>query len=189
MSRTLIVYESMFGATRHIAEAIARGARDAGGQDMQVVLRRVGELHTGEISDSDILVLGGPTHAHSMSRSATRSQAEKWAADAGLPLTLEPDAVRTGVRELIAELPPSTAAFVAFDTLVDAPEVFTGSAARGIRKRLKKKGLVSLLPAQSFLVDKDGRLLDGEDRHAEELGHAVVKAAAARAASANPVPL
>jgi hypothetical protein len=129
------------------------------------------------VIDLDVLVVGAPTHTHALSRPESRAEAARWASDPSRHLTLEPDALEEGVREFLPTLHPTDADFVAFDTRVDAPEVFTGSAARGIGKRLRRKGLEALLPAESFLVTKEGALLDGEERRAEELGRALVEAA------------
>ncbi|WP_210505723.1 hypothetical protein [Naasia sp. SYSU D00057] len=177
MLKILIVYESMFGSTRSVAEAVERGARSVVGNRVAVALRRVGDVQPEEVSDVDVLVVGAPTHAHSLSRPESRAEAAKWARDPARQLTLEPDAREEGIREFLATLHPTDAAFVAFDTRVDAPELFTGSAARAIRKRLLKKGLEPLLPSESFLVTTEGRLVDGEDTRAEHLGRALVEEA------------
>jgi hypothetical protein len=177
MLNIMIVYESMFGVTRQIAEAVERGARSVAGNRVSVTLRRVTEVQPEEVMDLDVLVVGAPTHAHTMSRPESRAEAAKWASDPARRLRLEPDALESGVREFLPTLHPTDADFVAFDTRVDAPEVFTGSAARSIRRRLVKKGLEALLPAESFLVAKDGTLVDGEERRAEDLGRALVETA------------
>jgi hypothetical protein len=177
MLKIMIVYESMFGVTRQVAEAVERGAKSVAGNRVAVSLRRVSEVQPEEVMELDVLVVGAPTHAQTLSRPETRAVAAKWAADPGRSLTLEPDALEDGVREFLPTLHPTDADFVAFDTRVDAPEVFTGSAARSIRRRLVKKGLEALLPAESFLVTKDGSLVDGEERRAEDLGRALVEKA------------
>ena len=174
MLKILIVYESMFGATRSVAESVERGARSVVGNGVAVTLRGVSDVLPEEVTDVDVLVLGAPTHAHSLSRPESRAEAVKWAHNAAQHLTLEPDAHEDGVREFLAALHPTDASFVAFDTRVDAPELFTGSAAKAIRKRLLKKGLDALLPAQSFLVTKEGRLVEGEELRAEDLGRSLV---------------
>jgi hypothetical protein len=177
MLNILIVYESMFGATRSVAESVERGARSVVGHSARITLRRVSEVLSDDLQDIDVLVLGGPTHTHSLSRPETRAEAAKWAEDPAQDLTLEPDATYEGLREFIGTLHPTDADFVAFDTRVDAPEIFTGSAARAIAKRVAVKGLEPLLPPQSFLVTKEGALLAGEEQRAEDLGRALVGAA------------
>ena len=61
---TVVVYESMFGNTKTIAEAIAEGLRGAG----QVALGSVDDLSPDQAADARLLVVGGPTHGHGMAR-------------------------------------------------------------------------------------------------------------------------
>ncbi len=63
--------------------------------------------------------------------------------------------------------------FAAFDTRVDMPRIFTGSAATAISTRLRKRGLRELVRPESFLVDKDSRLLAGELERAHAWGAAL----------------
>ena len=65
----LVVYESMWGNTRAVADAIARGL----GPDTAVV--EVTRAPADIPADVDLLVVGGPTHAFSMSRGTTRHDA------------------------------------------------------------------------------------------------------------------
>ena len=58
----LVVFESMWGNSRLVAAATAEGL----GKDVPVV--SVAEAPVPLPSDVDTLVLGGPTHAFSMSR-------------------------------------------------------------------------------------------------------------------------
>jgi flavorubredoxin len=60
--KTVVVYESMFGNTKTIAEAIAEGLGGAG----QVVLGSVDDLSPDQVGDARLLVAGGPTHGHGM---------------------------------------------------------------------------------------------------------------------------
>jgi hypothetical protein len=89
MLRTTIVYESMFGATREVAEAIVRGLAESG-TAVQVRLRRVGEVTAEELVDADLLVLDAPTHVRSLSRPKTRKRAEQRSFNPEEYLTLEP---------------------------------------------------------------------------------------------------
>src|SRR6478735_10480513 len=109
----MIIHESMFGNTAAIAEAIAEGVRrEAGrhapGQSVTVV--PVAEAPGQLPDDVTMLLLGGPTHAFSMSRQSTRADAARQGAS-GAP--------RVGIREWIessqvrADLPVRT-----FDTRV-----------------------------------------------------------------------
>ena len=72
--KALVVYESMYGNTHTVAAAIAEGL--SGLADVEVV--PVEGASTERLEAADLIVVGGPTHAHSMSRPSTR----KGAADA-----------------------------------------------------------------------------------------------------------
>ena len=59
MTNALVVFESMFGNTEAVANAIADGLKEQGA--VRVV--EVGEAPDGLPSGVDLLVVGGPTHA------------------------------------------------------------------------------------------------------------------------------
>src|SRR5215211_2477158 len=67
-----LVYESMYGNTARVAEAIARGLEL---DDVVVTLRNVDDLAGTQADAFDLLIVGGPTHAHGMTRSTTRQTA------------------------------------------------------------------------------------------------------------------
>ncbi len=58
----VVIYESLYGNTKAIAEAIAAGLQDGG----DVILRST--LEEIDVANADLIVIGGPTHAHGMSR-------------------------------------------------------------------------------------------------------------------------
>ena len=62
------IYQSMFGSTRQMAEAIAEGLRGA----MVVSIIAAPEVGTVGLVNPDLLVVGAPTHAHGMPRQVTR---------------------------------------------------------------------------------------------------------------------
>ena len=160
---TLIVYESMYGNTRKIAEAIARGV---GGE---VAVRSVHEAP--EIpEDLRLLVVGGPTHIHGLSTGMSRKAAAEAAAEDGHQ-ALEPSAVEgDGLRRWLHALPDSAAHAAAFDTRGDKSPYLTGSAARGIRRRLHHRHY-AVDAIESFTVDEtEGPLSDGELDRAEAWG-------------------
>ena len=69
--RALVVYESMFGNTEAVARAVADGLAEMHDVD----LREVSQAPTEVIGRVDLIVVGGPTHAFSLSRPATRASA------------------------------------------------------------------------------------------------------------------
>lgn len=169
---TLVVYESMFGNTREVALAVARGLAPTG--TVEVV--EVGEAH--ELPhDLDLLVVGGPTHAFGMSRPKSREDAKTKVSDGEVVSAGE------GVREWLHHLPhqrkPLPAAV--FDTKVLKP--FTGSAGKGAGKALTAAGFRLLVPPEDFgVTGMTGPLDPGELERAEQWGASVAEAAiAARA--------
>ncbi|HEU5454682.1 MAG TPA: flavodoxin domain-containing protein, partial [Nocardioides sp.] len=76
--KILIVYESMFGNTEHIARRVADGLAHPGGH---TVLKDVREVGPDDLTESDLVVIGAPTHAFSLSRQSTRDSAVRQGAE------------------------------------------------------------------------------------------------------------
>ncbi|TQK20482.1 hypothetical protein FBY40_3018 [Microbacterium sp. SLBN-154] len=163
MERALIVYESMFGATRRIAEAIIEGLRARVDCALVPVREAAGR-------EERIVIVGAPTHAHGLSRRESRDDAVQWAITDPARHTLEPEGASTGVREWLDGKPAHIRHHAAFDTRADMPRIFTGSAAAAIDRRLLRLGSVHLDEPQSFLVDRDSHLLPGELERARGWG-------------------
>lgn len=165
--RAVVVYESMYGNTHLIADAIALGLVEHAGD---VVVLPVGKADSGVLAGADLVVVGGPTHIHSMSRDATRKAAIAAARKHESPLEVEPDAEGAGLRdwfETIGQLPARAAAF---DTRLGAPPAFTGRASKGIAKRLRHHGCELVAEPESFLVTKQDHLVGDEMVHARAWG-------------------
>jgi hypothetical protein len=165
--KALVVYESMYGNTHLVADAIAAGWRDADG-DAEVV--PVSAATPEALEGVEVLVVGGPTHVHGMSRPTSRKAAVEAAQQPDAGLELEPDAAGPGLRDWFdaaGALPATTAAF---DTRIDAPPALTGRASKGIARRLRKHGCTLLVEPESFLVTKENELLADEEEHAREWG-------------------
>ncbi|AIX99946.1 hypothetical protein ART_0348 [Arthrobacter sp. PAMC 25486] len=169
----VVVYESMFGNTRRIALAIAEGLAPFG----VVVTANVNDKLAEEAARSaNLVVLGGPTHVHGMTRPASREEATTWANDTSRNLTLEPSAPGTGVREWIKDLELVPALCAAFDTRRDMARILSGAASGHIEHALTKRGSRAVISAESFLVSKDNTLDDGELARARTWGTSVGKA-------------
>jgi len=69
--RAVVVYESMYGNTHLIADAIGAGLRSA----FDVTVVPVAEAGPAVLAGADLVVVGGPTHIHGMSRASTRKAA------------------------------------------------------------------------------------------------------------------
>ena len=165
-----IVYESMFGNTREIAEAIAEGLDErlvASSGTSTVVPVADAPVST---ADSDLLIVGAPTHAHSLSRPTSRMEAGRWADDADKGLHLEPNAEGIGVREWLETCVSVPSRFAAFDTRADLARVLSGSAAGKIQKRLAKLGSEAICVPQSYRVDGRSHLEPGELERARQWG-------------------
>ena len=131
--------------------------------------------------DVDLLVVGGPTHVHGMSRRRTRADAAK---QVDRPVVSQGEGVREWA-QLVGTARTTRAA--TFDTRVPGPELLTGSAAKGIAKILERGGL-DVLAVESFVLDG----LKGEpfDRVAQrELERATEWGRSLAAAMPRPVPV
>jgi len=156
--RALIVYESIFGSTRQVAEAVAEGLGEATG--VQVV----GVAHAQTmLDDFDLVIVGGPTQAWGMSWPSTRRGAPLRVDKPGSGLELEPGAdTGPGVREWLASIGHARAKAAAFDTRIKSPVLLTGRASKGIARQLSRHGLTVVASPESFLVDKGSHLVLGE---------------------------
>lgn len=167
--RALIVYESMYGATRDVARAIADGI----GSRLPVAISEVADAPIRIPAEVGLLVVGGPTHARGMTKAASRAEAAERAGDRALVSR------GGGIREWLAALEPlpreRSAAAVAFDTRFGSPSPLWGSAARDVAARLAALGLTPAAEPASFLVRGPGgpgvaALLHGELERARAWG-------------------
>ena len=154
---TLIVYESMWGNTRSVAEAVAEGI----GSDVRMVHAAGAPVPLPD--DVGLLVLGAPTHAFSLPRASTRHDAVAKGA---------PGETESGVREWLGRLEASDHVDVAtFDTRVGSVRHLPGSAARAAGKEVRRHHLGRLVGTVSFYVeDMDGPLIEGELERARAWG-------------------
>lgn len=171
--RAYVVYESMFGNSHAVADAVATGIRTAA-PEAEVTVVNVRDAP--DDLRADLLVVGGPTHAFSMSRPETRASREQHltsdeARDAAAG---EPGAdTGRGVREWLDQLtgldgvPAAT-----FDTRVGRP--VPKRAASGMAKRLRVAGCALVAAPQGFHVrGMHGPLVDGELDRATAWGRQV----------------
>ena len=164
--RAVIIYESMYGNTHAIADAIGRGL----GPEHEVRVVPVAEATSELLDGADLVVAGAPTHVHGMSRARSRLAAAEAAHKDGSGLTLEPHAQGPGLRDWFGTVGRIRGCGVAFDTRLTGPATFTGHASKAIAKLLDRHGLTEMAPARSFLVTKDNQLQPGEEDRAEQWG-------------------
>ncbi|AGM07185.1 flavodoxin family protein [Amycolatopsis keratiniphila] len=103
--QVLVVFESMFGNTEIIARAIGKGLATSCEVDVVNV-----DDAPAQWDGLGLLVVGGPTHAHGMTRPGTRKSARQ-EVEGGVRSA-------TGVREWLSALPTASrrVPFAVFDT-------------------------------------------------------------------------
>ena len=165
-----VVYESMFGNTRIIAEAVAEGLR-ASDPGAHVAVVPVADATVGKLGEPDLVVVGAPTHFSRMST----------------PRSRKVFATGPGVREWLAALPaaPQGRRAAAFDTRLSYP--LAGSAARPISRRLHRRGYqIAARPAGFIVQHSKGPLKAGERERARAWGAGLMRQPAHRTGSHQP---
>ena len=157
--KALVVYESMFGNTKTIADAIAEGLSD----HMEVETVEVSGAPTQIPREVSLLVTGGPTHAFGMTRTGTRQEAATE--------TREPLVSRgIGLREWLESRLSGDCTIATFDTCFKKARLL-GTAGRAAEKRLRKLGFDVIARAESFYVGgTTGPLQQGEIERARQWG-------------------
>jgi hypothetical protein len=178
--RALVVYESMYGDTERIATAIRDGLREPIRADLVPAYRAPSVIPR----DVRLLVVGGPTHAFSMSRATTRQEAKNQH-DVVMPVGI-------GIREWLGTLAQNTSSgkgrrtvptqAATFDTRIAKVRRLPGSAARSAAKVLRHRDFQLLTVPASFFVDEStGPIREVEVERArrwgEELGRQVTGSA------------
>ena len=156
--KVLVVYESLYGSTAAVAGGIAETLHELG---IEAQARPVTHIDPVESEGSDLLIVGGPTHAHGMSRANTRLAGAKDEKN-----TYPEPTVGAGLRDWLDEIPRGNGRpAAAFDTRFDKPAIITGSAAKGFAKKLTHHGFRLVAEPESFFVTAAG-LEEGEMEHA-----------------------
>ena len=164
--RALVVYESSFGNTGQVAQAVWEGMRR---RLPDVALLDVAHAPRKLPPELELLVVGAPTQAFGMSRPSTREDARRTAGEESSEPTF-------GVREWLRELePPERPVHAAtFDTRIHMPHV-PGSAAVGAWRVLRRDGYQVSAEAESFWVlGIRGPLREGEIERARSWGTSLV---------------
>lgn len=176
--QALVVYESMFGNTAAIARCVADGLAHGG---VAVETRHVATAFGHDLGTYDLLVVGGPTHAFSLSRATTRHDAVRQ----GAPAEVE----SPGVREWLESLPPSILdgprLAAAFDTRVTRVRYLPKAASGRAARMLAHHGFTVMSRPTGFVVeDVQGDLLPGERERAVQWGRDLAVRARDRLAAA-----
>jgi hypothetical protein len=161
----VVVYESMYGNTRQLAHAIAKGIGGA-------TVIAVADANSERLAGAELVVAGGPTHMLGMSGPNSRRSAVAAAAKPGSGLTVEPGASGPGIREWLADARGRGAAAAAFDSRLRP--WLAGRAAPKIARGLRRRGFHVIDRPRSFLVSKQNQLLPGELERARAWGASLV---------------
>ncbi len=133
---TLVLYESEFGNTKKVADHIGKSLEARG----PVRLSPIGAFNPSFLEGVDLVFVGGPTQAHSMT---------------------------VNMRHFLDKLQsrPARIDAAAFDTRIKGPVFLWGSAAKEIETRLRGAGFEAVAEPESFLVTlgKAPVLHPGED--------------------------
>lgn len=177
-----VVYESMYGVTHEVADAIAAGVKEAR-PEASVLCVRVDDADPARIAAADLLVVGGPTHMRGMSSGMSRKMAvtiaEKQEAEKGTPMGhgLEPDVESESLRDWFHQVPKAARGHraAAFDTRGEGGPI-VGGAAKGIAHRLEKHGYDLIAGPEGFIVEGDqGLLRPSETERARQWGASLVR--------------
>lgn len=172
--RALVIYESMFGNTADVARAVAEGLR---AEHAAVDVVEVRDAPRADQATADLIVVGAPTHAFSLSRPSTRADAVRQ----GAPT----DVAATGLREWIdavaARPPLDHRLAAAFDTRVTKVRRLPKAASTRAAHLLSRHGYELVGRPTPFLVeDLRGPLVAGELDRAVTWGRVIALAARQR---------
>ena len=172
-----VVYESMFGNTGAVAEAVADGLRREG-----IDVTAMNVSRPSPIEDTvELLVLGAPTHGFSLSRPSTRADAVKQGAD-----RRNGD---VGLREWLSTVSAAEGAprVAIFDTRVDKVRRLPFGAARTTARLARRRGFsVIARPAAFIVTGTKGPLANGEIERASAWGQALARQMMGSRASTTP---
>lgn len=174
--KALVVYESVFGNTQLIAEAVGRGL----GESAEVAVLEVSSAPTTGLDVYDLIVVGGPIHAFTMTRATGRRDAARQANQTSIT-------GERGLREWFSDIPRiGQVPAASFDTR--AERIFgvipVGSASKPIASKLRKRGCRIVAFSEAFYVSgKEGPLEEGEVDRAVEWGRNLAALVGASAAA------
>ena len=148
MTKALVIYDTKFGNTEKVANALVQGLAAQGIEAESVNVDRVA---IDRLSEYDALLIGGPTHRQKMSE----------------PMAMFLD-------HLDKALVRGKAGF-AFDTKVE--HRFAGSAGKRIEKKLKKLGMKVVRPyASAIVAGREGPLQEGTEDMFRQIGKQIAHA-------------
>ncbi|MEA5121112.1 MAG: flavodoxin domain-containing protein [Ottowia sp.] len=154
----VVVYESLWGNTAAVADAIAEGL----GPEAKVL--STAQATAEELAGADLVVAGGPVFGFQLSSERTRQSIQD-SPESGAPA---PDLSAPPLRAWLETLPPGTGQCAAFDTRVRGP---FGKGAPTVAEGLRAKGYQLIARPEGFVVTgKYGPLRKGELERATQWG-------------------
>lgn len=160
--RAAVIYDSQYGNTAQIAQAIADGLKSAATDAMEVDLRKIGDVQPEQMSGLDMLIAGSPTHGFRPTPAIKNF------------LKAIPKNALRGVKVAAFDTRFTEDEINSHGLLSKMVEVF-GYAAQPIAERLEKRGGERAAPPEGFYVaGTEGPLLEGELERAVEWGRALL---------------
>jgi flavodoxin len=157
--KALVVYDSKFGNTAKVAQAISAALAPKG----EVIVVNVADARPEQLAGVDLLLVGSPTWGSRPTPAIT-----KWLK--GLP-SRGLEGVRVAGFDTRGDMSQVTSRFVL--VLVG----FLGFAAAPISDRLAKKGGIVAVPPEGFIVvEREGPLKEGELERAADWAGKIVAA-------------
>jgi len=152
MKKAIVIFDTMYGNTEKIAKAVAKGLKKQG---LKVDAAKANEVDISKLTGYDLIAVGGPTRQFKMSA-----------------------AMSEFLKKLHGVELKDKLGF-AFDTKVKL--FFSGSAAKGIERELRKLGLRIAMPyAEAIVTGREGPLKEGEEDRFERVGSELAKYLAAK---------
>ena len=159
----MVVFESMFGNTEKVARAVANGLQAEG---VPTAVVEVSVAPADLPPSVDLLVVGAPTHAFSLSRPKTRSEAVRQGADESK--------AAIGLREWLETVRPATdhpVHVAVYDTRATKVRRLPAAAGPSAARLAKRRRFARIDRPVAFLVDDlQGPLVDGEIDRATSWG-------------------
>ena len=154
--KAMVIYDSGFGNTAKIAQAIRDGLSTGANN---VELRQVGEVKPEQLQGLDVLIVGSPTQ-----------RCRPTPATSGFLDSIPKNALQ-GIRVAGFDTRFTEEKIDAMGFIVSKMLNFMGYAAQPISDRLEKKGGELVMPPEAFYVDDtEGPLRAGELERAAEWG-------------------
>lgn len=159
MNETIIIYDSFFGNTKKISQAMANAISD----HVKVDLRKVGEVSPDEIKEVETLIIGSPTRKFNASEATVRF------------LKLIPKNSLNNVRVAAFDTRNTQEELNKYKILSLMVKLF-GYAAEKISNKLRKLGGIEVVTPQGFYVNGiEGPLVEGELERAAQWAQQIFK--------------